>query len=209
MQDLSTLLPLAIICVLGGAVFAVVRLLRARSGERRVAVASARAWPPPAADVGHSQVTASAQGGPSGFGGWLIFVVIGQTLAPIQVAIALVDIGEPFTQASLSSAGSLVAFAIVLMMIGLLIVTIWVAVRMWQRSRHFPAAFLYQWLASIIAAIVIIAAVPMAFGIGFERFIAIDGVARDFVRAVVGLIITGLWVWYVQTSLRVKNTFVR
>lgn len=216
MARLQHLLPFAIICAIGATGYAVSRMRRPRSlsspsprvigGSRDSASLSAQ----PASQSGRPPpLPAPVASGPSGFGGWLIVILIGQTLAPFQIAYALADQFVTVYSLSLSQTGKVAAGAMLAGTGALLAFNIGVTVQMWSRKRGFPNAFLYQWFAYIAWGIWTIVMIALTLGMSLEKLLSIDSFAEEVARMVGKMVSAGLWVWYVKASRRVANTFVR
>jgi hypothetical protein len=140
-------------------------------------------------------------GDPSGFGGWLLVLVVGQSIAPFA---SLADLhfglgwyrGYPNAQAAelIQTAVSLCIFAIQLV----------VAIVMYEKMRSFPHLFFYQWLA--ITALSLVNLLAISALLPFSPFQLLDSEAVG--HPIVGFAAAGIGVLYLRRSQRVRNTFV-
>lgn len=139
-----------------------------------------------------------------GFGGWLILPMIGVCLAPVRTlaegATLLSSYGPVLT---LPNGKAVVAIevALNLFLLALQIVTL---VAMFGRRSTFPKLFRWLWIASMVLPILDIVAVSVFLGVSPTALLD-----ADMAHVAVAAVVMGLWVWYMQASVRVKNTFTR
>lgn len=142
--------------------------------------------------------------GPMGFGGWLLLLAIWQVLAPLATLLETVNGMAAYEEFQSVPSGRLVAIgepSINFAFLALQLVVLW---SMLKKSKEFPRLFFYQWIAIPIVFIVDILLVSSALGVGVSEMMTRELVppsARAFVW-------TGVWVWYLSKSVRVRNTFV-
>lgn len=87
-------------------------------------------------------------------------------------------------------------------LMALQVVVLWF---MFKKDRIFPKLFFYQWIAIPVALVLDIAFVSTVLGVGVNQLLTAEIVAPS----VFATIVTGLWVWYVSKSVRVRNTFIQ
>ena len=81
------------------------------------------------------------------------------------------------------------------------VVVVWF---MLKKDRLFPTLFFYQWIAIPVAFVLDIALVSAVLGVGVKQLLTAEIVSPS----VAAFIVTGLWMWYVSKSVRVRNTFI-
>lgn len=139
-----------------------------------------------------------------GFGGWLLLLAIGQTLAPFRtIAETGKVLEETYDQLMMFPNGQVVLYgelAITAAFLALQLVTI---VLMYRKSRLFRPFFVYQWLAIPVAFVLELLLVSTALDMPLGPLFAAAGPEQTLAA----FIITGLWVWYLFKSVRVRNTF--
>ncbi len=152
----------------------------------------------------------------SGLGGWLVLVAIGLLLRPITAVLSLRQSWGSFSAGNwydlTNPAGArfraLWAPYFMYVIIGNLAIVaanIFLAVMFFQRRRRFPTLFI--WLLGFEAAIVIANAVfNRMLSVPTDQSLDPGGVSRAILQAVAG---AAIWIPYMLTSNRVKNTFVR
>ncbi|WP_085025243.1 DUF2569 family protein [Ensifer aridi] len=142
--------------------------------------------------------------GPIGFGGWLMLLAIGQTLAPLRTLVETANGMEAYGEYESVPGGQLVATgepALNFAFLALQVVVLW---SMLKKNKSFPQLFLYQWIAIPVVVVLDILLVSAALGIGVNQLLTQDVVSP----AIASFIGTGLWTLYVFKSVRVRNTFV-
>jgi len=161
--------------------------------------------PPPPVPAPSYQPAVAAPSGPSGFGGWLILVVLGQTIAPIRtLAETVVEYGR--SQPVLAMQGGKIAvYGELAMNVALVIVQIWALVLMYGKRRFFPKAYVIECLAGVVVFFADVALVASALGLSVDQVVGQD---NSLLRMIVQLLIQGLWAWYLFASVRARNTFV-
>jgi hypothetical protein len=145
----------------------------------------------------------SSKRGPTGFGGWLLVLAIGQTGAPFgKLSGLLGDLtsGETFRKIPNGELVNDIETALDACFLILLIVA---TDAMYAKKRLFRPLFLCQWLAGVTLFVVQVATfaklLPLPFG---KQYII------TFSGPLVILVVVGFWVWYVFSSKRVAGTFV-
>jgi hypothetical protein len=128
----------------------------------------------------------SATGGPSGFGGWLLVLAIGQSLGLVSAFGAFIGLLQGGSWDDTARGSVLVA---------LTVLVAWTTIAMWRRHFTFPRVFVGQSIALVIAALWSFADRPTAE----MRYADLAGVVA----------ISALWAAYVLRSARVRNTFTR
>ncbi|MBV8193210.1 MAG: DUF2569 family protein [Alphaproteobacteria bacterium] len=138
--------------------------------------------------------------GPKGLGGWLILLMLGQFGSIVRVGKAAVDDLNLFQQTDRVGAVS----AEVALNLLLLAFIIYVAVAMLRTKRSFPTLWIWQGVAAILVPWIDILMVAALLGVGPGQLVD----SSDLAHTVGAVIAVGLWSWYLQVSVRVKNTFV-
>jgi hypothetical protein len=141
---------------------------------------------------------------PAGLGGWLILLGIGQVLSPIQFAVRVVGIYGSLPEGLIAQQP--VAFAgdvvIRLSVLVLFIVSAWL---FFNKRRSFPNFFIVSMTAAFLMPFVLGAWVTAASGVNTLVNLA----TLDFIGPyLLALVVTALWIAYLRTSVRVRNTFV-
>ncbi|WFP74137.1 DUF2569 family protein [Mesorhizobium sp. WSM4906] len=138
-----------------------------------------------------------------GFGGWLMLLAIGQTLAPFRTLAELFSSSEGYQQLMTLPNGPLAVCGEIVLLLGFTLLQLVVLVAMLRRSPRFKRLFLYQWIA-----------IPFVFALDAVWTSTILGaplsqvLAKDaLVAPIAGFVLTGIWVAYVFKSVRVRNTF--
>jgi hypothetical protein len=142
--------------------------------------------------------------GPSGFGGWLLLLAIGQILGLLKTMATVANSIQTWAEYSSVGGGKVViggeaviTFAFVILQV----VVIWF---MLKKHRLFPKLFFYQWIAIPVAFVLDVALVSAVLGVGVHQLLTPEVVSPS----VAAFVVTGLWVWYVSKSVRVRNTFI-
>ncbi len=149
--------------------------------------------------------TSHDQAGPSGFGGWLTLVAIGQTLGPIITIGGVVGSIAAYRQMMMLPGGAMAVYGEVALNVAFLFIQLVCVRAMYRRSKKCPRLFLLQWIAVILLAVgdVLLVSValnlPLSTVLGFIKPIRIIG----------PIVITGIWVLYMFESVRVRNTFTQ
>jgi hypothetical protein len=139
---------------------------------------------------------------PKGFGGWLLLLAFGVCLSPLRTLVDFVqafgDYGRAWT---VPNGQTLVLFevAINLALIALEVATM---VAMLNRYRAFIKLFIWLWGVAFVLPLVDMVVTALLFPqVPSDEFVAEVG------RTLLVTFIRGLWVWYLVSSVRVKNTF--
>jgi hypothetical protein len=139
---------------------------------------------------------------PKGFGGWLLLLAFGVCLSPLRTLVdfvqALGDYGRAWT---VPNGQTLVLFevAINLALIALEVATM---VAMLNRYRAFIKLFIWLWGVAFVLPLVDMVVTALLFPqVPSDEFVAEVG------RTLLVTFVRGLWVWYLVSSVRVKNTF--
>lgn len=143
--------------------------------------------------------------GPSGFGGWFMLVVIGQTIAPVSTILSTALSMTAYSRMMTTSDGAIAFFGEAAFSAAFLYIQISCTLAMYRRSKNFPTLFLLQWFAMIVMGIGDI----LLFSIEANRSPWALGEQIDLRKILSPIVTTGLWVWYVFASVRVRNTFTR
>jgi hypothetical protein len=141
----------------------------------------------------------------SGFGGWLLLLAIGQTLAPLRTLSILAQSADGYSALQDSSVpnATLAIFAEVGLLIGFVAFQLFIIVSMYRKRHFFPRLFFYQWIAGVCIPIADWMLVSALFHIPLSSLVT----TRDVIGVLGAGLIVGIWVWYVARSVRVRNTF--
>ena len=152
-----------------------------------------------------------ASDGPVGIGGWLILPTIGLCLTPLQGLIQLADysgLSENLQFLTSPQVGFIVVealgnFAIAVVMPVVLLVMLF------SKKQAFPRIYVGWAIANLVFVLLDLVAAKILFGQIYQA------AGMDLLDAETGqalfraIILVGLWVPYMLTSRRVRNTFVQ
>ncbi|MBY5442305.1 DUF2569 family protein [Rhizobium leguminosarum] len=142
--------------------------------------------------------------GPSGFGGWLLLLAIAEVLGLLRILAAVANSMKTYAENSSSGGSQLVLGGEAVLNLALVILQVVVVWFMFKKDRLFPRLFFYQWIAIPVAFVLDIALVSAVLGVGVNQLLTAEVVGPS----VAAFIATGLWMWYVSKSVRVRNTFI-
>ena len=143
--------------------------------------------------------------GPSGFGGWLLLLAIGQTLAPLRTLNVLAQSADGYRALQDSSIpnATLAIYAEVGLFICFAAFQVFIIVSMYRRRRFFPELFYSQWVAAMGVPIADWILTSTLLHIPLDSLVTVKDIAGVLGAGLLG----GIWVWYVARSVRVRNTF--
>lgn len=142
--------------------------------------------------------------GPSGFGGWLLLLAIAEIIGLLKTLAAVANSMETWAEYSSVDGGKVVIAGEAVITATLVILQVVVVWFMLKKDRLFPTLFFYQWIAIPVAFVLDIALVSAVLGVGVKQLLTAEIVSPS----VAAFIVTGLWMWYVSKSVRVRNTFI-
>jgi len=136
---------------------------------------------------------------PVGFGGWLLIVMIGQTLMPLLTLITVPKDFEALATPELPS--GLVAMLLIelAMAVGVAAFQAFVTVAMYRKRRSFPLLYRVQFIVVWVAFAIDVMIVQASTKLPMNELIASNDVSQFISMA--------LWLWYVSVPVRVRNTF--
>lgn len=149
--------------------------------------------------------------GPEGIGGWLILPVIGLFLTPIRGLVQFRDyasLTETFQLLSGGQQAFLVA-EIVLNVIFVIVFPIVLLILLFNRKQRFPRLYAFWGIVSLVFFIGDLIAAKMLFGDVFAAGgveLLDQATIQELVRSIV---LAAIWVPYMLTSRRVRNTFTQ
>ena len=146
--------------------------------------------------------------GPVGFGGWLLLLAVGQTLAPLRSLDGLRQEIDAYSSIRSTYAVPNINLAEgteVVLVLAMVVFSIVVAVLMYRKKTYFPTLFLWQWIFALVVSVGNLVVPALLMGIPLNEMMNTQAVGSILAVAIVG----GLWVLYVFRSVRVRNTFVR
>ncbi|WP_049735494.1 DUF2569 family protein [Rhizobium ecuadorense] len=143
--------------------------------------------------------------GPSGFGGWLLLLAIAEVIGLLKILGAVAKSIENYAEYDGGGGGQLVFIGEAALNFALMAIQVVVIWFMFKKDRIFPKLFFYQWIAIPVALVLDIAFVSTVLGVGVNQLLTAEVVAPS----VFSIIFTGLWVWYLSKSVRVRNTFIQ
>jgi hypothetical protein len=139
----------------------------------------------------------------AGFGGWLLLLAIGETLAPLRTLAEMGSELDSFRQLMAMPNGTFVVYGEVALSLAFVALQLVVLVAMFRRSPRFRQLFVCQWLALPISFVLDTLLVSSGLGVSIGEVITPQSLG-----ALVGsLVVSGLWVAYLYKSVRVRNTF--
>ncbi|MBB3299464.1 hypothetical protein FHT72_003757 [Rhizobium sp. BK077] len=141
--------------------------------------------------------------GPSSFGGWLLLLAIAEVMGLLKTLASVASSMETYAKYSAVEGGELVAVGEAALSFALVILQVVVIWFMFKKDRMFPRLFFYQWIAIPVAFVLDLALVSSVLGVSVNQLLKAEVVGPS----VAAFIVTGLWVWYVSKSVRVRNTF--
>jgi len=143
--------------------------------------------------------------GPSGFGGWLLLLAIGQSLAPLRTLSVLAQSADGYRALQDSSIpnATLAIYAEVGLFIGFAAFQVFIIISMYRKRHFFPRLFFYQWISGICVPIADWMLTSVLLHIPLNSLVT----ARDVAGVLGAGLLGGIWVWYVARSVRVRNTF--
>jgi hypothetical protein len=153
-----------------------------------------------------------------GFGGWLILVAIGVTLAPLCSLGSLAQTAEPFLDVvrrpdlEAQAAAHLALAGIIALGLTLVIVQSTTATFMFQKSRRFPQMFIWAIICTLLVPPLILFWVTGVYssysGQTFWNVLgqSLPGEIGQWIGGTIGVV---PWMLYVIKSRRVANTFVK
>ena len=139
--------------------------------------------------------------GPSGLGGWLILIMVG------QLKVILIGLWTVMTCAvgiATKPQFALALTAELLLTAPVLALGAWTTVEMFRKKRTFPAIWKVQAAAQIAYALLDCLLVSALLNVPIQSVLD-EMTMAEFAVLVVGLT---LWWCYMNVSIRVKNTFV-
>jgi Protein of unknown function (DUF2569) len=148
---------------------------------------------------------------PSGIGGWLILMAIGQVLGPLRFFTSVIQYyssfgGGEFRQFPVTFVGE--AF----INCCLAILYVYTAVLFFRTSKRFPRFFVYEVVASVslffVNAFWVAATLSMSSGQAMGPILQRVLEPREIGQTIAAAIVGGIWIAYVFNSRRVANTFV-
>jgi len=145
------------------------------------------------------------QAGPSGFGGWLTLVAIGQTLGPIITVGGIVGSIAAYQQVMALPGGALAVHGEVAFNLAFLFIQLVCVRAMYRRSKEYPRLFLLQWIAMILLAVGDLVLLSVALNLPLSTLLG----RMNPTRIIGPIVMTGIWVLYMFESVRVRNTFTR
>jgi len=144
---------------------------------------------------------------PSGFGGWLLLLAIGQTLAPLRTLNILAQSADGYRALQDSSLpnATLAIFAEVGLLICFAAFQLFVTITMYRKRHVFRQLFAYQWIAGICVPIADWMLISALLHVPLNSLVS----TRDVIVVLGAGLIVGIWVWYLARSVRVRNTFTK
>ena len=140
--------------------------------------------------------------GPAGLGGWLILIVILQFGAIYSTLKSLV--GDVLVLRTVRAEHVHAIYFELAMLIAFLCLNLWTTVQLFRTKRVFPTLWKVQGVAAILFPFVVGFAIAAMLGVPVSTFFQTRGM-EEFVAAPIAV---GIGWWYLNASVRVKNTFV-
>jgi len=145
--------------------------------------------------------------GPSGFGGWLLLLAIGQTLAPLRTLSILAQSADGYRALQDSSIpnATLGIYAEVGLFTCFAAFQVFIIITMYRKRHFFRQLFYSQWIAAICVPIADWILTSVLLHIPLNSLVT----AKDIAGVLGAGLLGGIWVWYVARSVRVRNTFTK
>lgn len=144
----------------------------------------------------------------SGFGGWMIGIVILQLFVLVLLALGIRDLFAHFESVEGTAHGALSTGGQIAIKAIALIVVLVAIVAMFRRSRRFPTLYAVQWGLLLLLPALEFLWEAWALDLTYDQLVRL----YDFgvlIGAILVLVIGGGSTWYLYASWRAKNTFVR
>jgi hypothetical protein len=150
------------------------------------------------------RIVKPGQAEPAGIGGWLGLLAMGIVPAPLFLIIRIaLDWGK--YEELLSLPGGLLAVSVeAVINVVCFVLLMAAAILMLRKSKKFPKLFFYLWLALPIMDIVDALLFIIVLNTEPRYIFTADAIATT----AVSFVITGLWVLYLNKSVRARNTFI-
>jgi hypothetical protein len=147
-----------------------------------------------------------------GIGGWLVLMAIGMVVGPLRTIV------EAANQANFTDSqwvffksypfGVMLAYFEIGMIWALVALSFTLSYLFFMKSRYFPKAFIFVWLAPILLGVIDITLSSLVLRMS-PLDLAGEVLKQEQSGKAIGLFIGSLpWVIYLQMSRRVENTFV-
>jgi hypothetical protein len=149
-----------------------------------------------------SKSARGSNGEPVGFGGWLLLLVILQTLTPLRQLIHVVQIFDNRIQFFFNSARNILFWSQAGPNICVLLFMATTTFMMYWRSAAFKHFFGFQAFAGALAYIAETTVLSRLQDDAFPQPI-------DLMTLAIPLVLAALWYRYLFASIRARNTFVR
>jgi hypothetical protein len=138
---------------------------------------------------------------PSGVGGWLALLALAQSSAPLERLVIIVGNILAWILAPMEPSGATAErFGVVVVNFFLMVLSLYVAILLWRKSKDFQRFFFYQWIAILAWSVAAPLYAAATVGVPFDKLLD----SHDFSE----LLGASIWLWYVTRSVRVRNTFV-
>jgi hypothetical protein len=152
------------------------------------------------ASTAPTTATTTEVAGPKGLGGWLILLMLGQIGSILRVLKSVAD--DVSLYKSVDRVAAINAELILNLL--LLAIVVYVTVAMFRTKRSFPKLWICQGVVAILVPWIDILMVAALLGLSADQLV--DG--KDIAQTFGGIVGVSLWSWYLNVSVRVKNTFV-
>jgi Protein of unknown function (DUF2569) len=142
------------------------------------------------------------EAGPAGLGGWLILLVLSQFVAIARVLKGL--IGEIDFIERAPEAMRIAIYPEVAIVVASLVLSVVVTITMLRKQRPFVGLWKAQAIAFVVLPIAADVLVARIANIPMDRVFTVRTIGPQLVT----IVPLGLWWWYLNVSVRVKNTFI-
>lgn len=141
---------------------------------------------------------------PKGIGGWLRLLAFGQVLAVLRTIATFGQNMEGYGQIRDIPNGQAVIYSETGLNMLLLLVTVATAYALFAKKSYFCRLYLRQWLTCPVVFAIDYLVVSALLSVPVSLLIDTTRVVITFALFLAGAI----WVWYIQVSVRVRNTMV-
>ena len=147
--------------------------------------------------------TLKTSSGPSGIGGWLILVAFGLLASIIKVLASIVeDVGLFGTYPPNAHIAIHAELAINSILLGFIV---YATILFFGEKCSFPIWWKRMALLAALMPIIDGAIIAVLLNVPFGRLVT----EKEWGQTIAALIAVGIWWWYLNVSVRVKNTFIK
>lgn len=143
--------------------------------------------------------------GPTGFGGWLVPIVIGQSIAPLRSVVTFINTLSYFRNIATLPNGIYAVSGLAFLDLGFIALEIATTLALVRRRRTFIVLFIVQWLALggifVADALILSATLSIPLRQAIQKY--------ELVRVALLAAASGVALIYLRCARRARNTFTR